>query len=198
MRTVIHSSPGCNCDLDDPDTYLTTGIHGKRMVFFSSLYFYPLRTTLDSRHLPRSSSPPCEDQESWLPGWPSWQNYQGVRSLVWDKNRYTRCKLYFARNAGKNKLRYILMMASKHISALFQVRIAGNRKGVSAASQMVLDLFSFHNFTSKHWKGSPDLQAGAEKVFRWKGPPQDKARTFHQGPVFTLTEMTLAIPLKNT
>lgn len=90
------------------------------------------------------------------------------------------------------------MMASKQISALFQVRIAGNRKGVSAASQMVLDLFSFHNFTSKHWKGSPDLQAGAEKVFRWKGPPQDKARTFHQGPVFALTEMTLAIPLKNT
>ena len=75
-----------------------------RECFFSSLYFYPLRTTLDSRHLPRSSSPPCEDQESGLPGWPSWQNYQGVRSLVWDKNRYTRCKLYFARNAGKNKL----------------------------------------------------------------------------------------------
>ena len=34
MRTVIYSSPGCNCDLDDPDTYLTTGIHGKRMCFF--------------------------------------------------------------------------------------------------------------------------------------------------------------------
>ena len=57
-----------------------------------------------SRHLPRSSSPSCEDQESGLLGWPSWQDYQGVRSFVWDQNRYTRFKLYLARNAGKNKL----------------------------------------------------------------------------------------------
>merc|ERR1719295_2211628 len=124
--------PGCNCDLDDPDTYLTTGIHD----ICQEVRVLHVKT-------------------------------KKVGCLVGHHGRTIKG---FEASSGTK----IDILVTNSISQETPVRIAGNRKGVSAASQMVLDLFSFHNFTSKHWKGSPDLQAGAEKVFRWKGPPQDK------------------------
>jgi len=124
--------PGCNCDLDDPDTYLTTGIHDI-----------------------------CQEVRVL---------HVKTKKVGYLVGHHGRTIKGFEASSGTK----IDILVANSISQETPVRIAGNRKGVSAASQMVLDLFSFHNFTSKHWKGSPDLQAGAEKVFRWKGPPQDK------------------------
>ena len=55
-----------------------------------------------------------------------------------------------------------------------QVRVSGARKSVSAGVRMVLDLFSYHNFTSKMWNGclefGPSLQSvEIDKYFKVGG-----------------------------
>lgn len=45
-----------------------------------------------------------------------------------------------------------------------QVKVSGPRKNVSAGIKMVLDLFSYHNFTSKMWNGCLEFDPSPQSV----------------------------------
>ena len=64
-----------------------------------------------------------------------------------------------------------------------QVKISGNRKCVSTGTRMILDLFSYANFTSKMWNGEFGSSASVdiEKFFKLDGARKNNSMAKQHG-----------------